>query len=386
MAESDPPLPVPASAPPPASAAARGVDTRAVLRVVLTVISAVLALYLIYLLRTPLEWMVIAAFIAIAVSGPVNILNRHMRRGPAIALVYLGVILAPIAMLAVLVPPVVTQVGNLADNAPKYARDVTDFAQRNKRLQELDNKYDLTKKVEDAAANLPSKAGDAASTLADLGAGFISSLFAAITILILSIFMVGAAPRWRSAFLRMHPPDRADALNRMFDRIGTAVGNYVRGALLQALIAGVSSYIVLVILGVPYPLALALVIFLLDLVPLVGATIGALLVGVVTVFQDFPTVTIIWAIWSIVYQQIENNLIQPRIQARQVQVEPFFVLGSVLFGSTLFGVIGALLAIPAAASLQIAIREYGVYSGSLRAPKDERETELSEGQSPAPRE
>jgi predicted PurR-regulated permease PerM len=360
------------------------VDTRAVLRVVLIVISAVLALYLIYLLRRPLQWMVIAAFIAIAVSGPVNVLNRHMRRGPAIALVYVGVILAPIAMLAVLVPPIVTQVGNLADNAPKYASDVTDFAQRNKRLQELDEKYDLTTKVEDAAADLPSKAGDAAGLLADLGAGFIASLFAAVTILILSIFMVGAAPRWRAAFLRMHPPDRADALNRMFDRIGAAVGNYVRGALLQALIAGVSSYIVLLILGVPYPLALALVIFLLDLVPLVGATIGALLVGVVTVFQDFPTVTIIWAVWSIVYQQLENNIIQPRIQARQVQVEPFFVLGSVLFGSTLFGVIGALLAIPAAASLQIAVREYAVYSRSLRVPKDSREAELSEGQSPAP--
>jgi predicted PurR-regulated permease PerM len=355
-----------------------------VLRVVVIVLSSALALYLVYLLRRPLEWMVIAAFIAIAVSGPVNVLNRHMRRGLAIALVYLGVILTPIAMLAVLVPPIVTQVGNLARNAPQYARDVSDFAQRNKRLQELDDKYDLTKKVEDAASNLPSKAGDAAGTLADLGAGFVSSLFAAITILILSIFMVGAAPRWRSVFLRRHPPDRADALNRMFDRIGAAVGNYVRGALLQALIAGVTSYLVLLILGAPYPLALALVIFVLDLVPLVGATIGALLVGIVTLFQDFPTATIIWAVWSIVYQQIENNLIQPRIQARQVQVEPFFVLASVLFGSTLFGVIGALLAIPAAASLQIAVREYAVYSGSLRPPRDGREAELSDGQSPAP--
>jgi predicted PurR-regulated permease PerM len=375
---------VAAGASPAPTPSTRVIDTRAVLRVVLTVIAAVLALYLIYLLRTPLQWMVIAAFIAIAVSGPVNFLNRHMRRGFAIALVYLGVILAPIAMLAVLVPPVVTQVGNLADKAPQYARDVTDFAQRNRRLQKLDDKYDLTKKVEDAAADLPSKAGDAASLLADLGAGFISSLFAAITILILSLFMVGAAPRWRSAFLRMHPPDRADALNRMFDRIGTAVSGYVRGALLQAFIAGLTSYIVLLILGVPYPLALALVIFILDLVPLIGATIGAILVGVVTLFQDFPTATIIWAIWSIVYQQIENNLIQPRIQSRQVQVEPFFVLASVLFGSALFGVIGALLAIPAAASLQIAIHEYLVYRGSLGAPKDDREAELAEGESPAP--
>jgi predicted PurR-regulated permease PerM len=123
----------------------------------------------------------------------------------------------------------------------------------------------------------------------------------------------------------------------------------------------VSSWIVLEILGVPYPVALALIIALLDLVPLVGATLGAVLVGVVTLFNDFPTATIVWAIWSVIYQQIENTVIQPRIQSRAVQVEPFVVLVAVLFGSTLFGVFGALLAIPAAATLQIAIHEYSYY-------------------------
>jgi predicted PurR-regulated permease PerM len=360
-------------------------DPLAVLRVMLVVVAVVLVLYVIYLLRQPLGWMFISAFIAIAASGPVGMLNRHMRRGPAIAIVYLGIILIPLGMLAVLVPPIVDQAGNLANNAPKYAQDLNDFSQRNKRLQELDNKYDLTTKVQDAAANLPSKIGDAASTLADLGAGFISSLFAGVTILILSIFMVGAGPRWRATFLRAHPPDRADALNRLFDRISAAVGNYVLGALVQALIAGVTSWIVLTLLGVPYPLALALVIFVLDLIPLVGATIGAVLVGIVTLFQDFPTAVIVWAVWSIVYQQIENNVIQPRIQARQVQVEPFFVLASVLFGSALFGIVGALLAIPAAASIQIIVREYLRYRGArLRPAKDAREVELGKGQAPAP--
>uniref|UniRef100_UPI00397AE9CF AI-2E family transporter n=1 Tax=Salmonella sp. SAL4447 TaxID=3159902 RepID=UPI00397AE9CF len=90
--------------------------------------------------------------------------------------------------------------------------------------------------------------------------------------------------------------------------------------------------------------SLAVLIFLLDLVPLVGATLGAILVGVITLFSDFPTDTIVWIIWSIVYQQVENNVIQPRIQARAVQVHPFVVLTSVLFGSTLFGILGALLA------------------------------------------
>jgi predicted PurR-regulated permease PerM len=350
-------------------------DTRAVFRAVLIVIAVVLTLYLLYLLRKPLGWMVIASFIAIAVSGPINLLSRHMRRGFAIAIVYVIVVLTPFAMLAVLVPPIVEQGQNLADKAPQYAQDVQDYVNKNERLQDLNDKYDLTTKLQEQANKLPEKLGSAAGTLADLGASLVSGIFAAVTILFLSLFMTGAAPRWRKAFLRMHPPHRAELLDRMFDRVAEAVGNYVAGALLQALIAGVTSYVVLLILGVPYPLALALVIFALDLVPLIGATIGAFVVGLVTVFQDFPTVTIIWVIWSIVYQQVENNVIQPRIQAKQTSVEPFFVLASVLFGSALFGVIGALLAIPAAASVQIAIREYLIYSGRLRGEGDDDEDE-----------
>jgi predicted PurR-regulated permease PerM len=331
------------------------------LRVVAVVVTTVLALYLIYLLRQPLGWLVLAGFIAVAVSGPVKFLERKMRRGFAIFIVYLGVILIPVLIAAVLVPPIVDQANNLATNAPQYARDLTKTVQNNKTLRDLDEKYDLTAKIEEQAAMLPGKVGDAAGVLADVGAGIVSSIFAGITILILSIFMAGAAPRWRRSFVGLHPEHRAKALNRLFDRTGTAVGGYVRGALLQAVIAGVSSWIVLEILSVPYPVALALIIALLDLVPLVGATLGAVVVGIVTLFNDFPTATIVWAVWSVIYQQIENTVIQPRIQSRAVQVEPFVVLVAVLFGSALFGVFGALLAIPAAATLQIAIHEYSYY-------------------------
>jgi predicted PurR-regulated permease PerM len=112
---------------------------------------------------------------------------------------------------------------------------------------------------------------------------------------------------------------------------------------------------------VPFAAALAIVIFFSDLVPLVGATIGAVLVGIVTVFGDFPTATIVWVIYSIAYQQLENTVIQPQIQKRAVNVHPFIVLVAVLFGSTLLGVLGALVAIPVAASVQIAIREWWQY-------------------------
>src|SRR4051812_15250226 len=355
-------IPQPAAAelgPEPGSRSAAIITMTA--RIVAVVVLAVLALYLVYLLRRPIGWLVLAGFIAVAASGPVRLFERWIRRGLAITIVYIAVILVPFLIAAVLVPPIVDQANNLATNAPRYARDLTSAVQDNKTLRDLDRKYDLTGKIQEQAAKLPGKVGDAAGVLADVGAGIISSIFAGGTILILSIFMVGAAPRWREAFVRLHDEKRARALNRLFDRTANAVGGYVRGALLQALIAGVTSWVVLEILGVPYPVALALVIALLDLVPLVGATLGAIVVGIVTLFNDFPTATIIWAVWSVVYQQVENTVIQPRIQSRAVQVEPFVVLVAVLFGSTLFGVFGALLAIPAAATLQIAIYESSLY-------------------------
>jgi predicted PurR-regulated permease PerM len=132
----------------------------------------------------------------------------------------------------------------------------------------------------------------------------------------------------------------------------------VAGALTIAAIAGVSSYIVLLILGVPFRAPLAVIIGLFSLIPLVGATIAAVLVGLVTLFNDFPGDTIAWAIWAIVYQQLENHLIQPQIQRRTVNVHPFVVVVSVLFGASLFGVLGAIVAIPVAASIQIALREW----------------------------
>jgi predicted PurR-regulated permease PerM len=387
------PAPEPAAdalLPPPDARTRLTVATAA--RVVGVVVVATLSIYLIYLLRQPLGWLVLAGFIAIAVSGPVRVLERRLRRGLAITVVYLAVILIPFLIAAVLIPPIVDQANNLATNAPRYARDLTDTVRNNKTLHDLDRKYDLTAKIQEQAGKLPAKVGDAAGVLADVGAGILSSIFAGVTILILSIFMVGGAPRWRQAFARLHPEQRADALNRLFDRTGTAVGGYVRGALLQALIAGVSAWIVLEILGVPYPVALALIIALLDLVPLVGATLGAVLVGIVTLFNDFPTATIVWAVWSIIYQQVENTVIQPRIQSRAVQVEPFVVLVAVLFGSALFGVFGALLAIPAAATIQIAIYEYSLYRrgrletqpGEEPLPEPPKDPLGGDGPDPAP--
>jgi predicted PurR-regulated permease PerM len=362
----------------PQAASATAVSARVVLRVVLTVVLVVLTLYLIYLLRTPLTWIFIAGFLAIALSGPVNWLTRRTgRRGVAIALVYIALILVPVLLAAIMVPPLVEQLNNLINNLPAYVQDLQDLVDENETLRQLEEDYNITAELQKQASTLPGRVGDAAGILSDIGLGLVNSIFAGITILVLSLFMIGSGRRWLDWIAERQGPARAAWIQRLFDRIGNAVGNYVAGALGQALIAGVLAYIVLLILGVPYAGPLAVVIFLLDLVPLVGATLGAIAVGIITLFNDFPTATIVWAIWSVIYQQIENNVIQPRIQARAVSVHPFVVLVSVLFGSTLFGVLGALLAIPVAAAIQISIIEYN----RLRRPET-----IAAVQAPAPEE
>jgi predicted PurR-regulated permease PerM len=221
--------------------------------------------------------------------------------------------------------------------------------------------------VQEQAKKLPGKIGNAAGLLKDLGVGVVNSVFAGLTILILSIFMVADGRRWILKGLDFQPLERRERLDRALSRISTAVANYVGGALTQATIAGLTSFVVMKILGIPFAAPLAVLVGFADLVPLVGATIAAVLVGIVTIFADFPIDTIIWVVWAIVYQQLENTVIQPQIQRRAVDLHPFLVLVSVLFGSTLFGVAGALLAIPAAASVQIALGEWWQFRQSGRA-------------------
>src|SRR5881398_1284719 len=124
---------------------------RAIARIVLIVVGVCLGLYLLYLLRQPISWVLISVFLAVALSRPVNYLNRYMRRGLAIAGVYLGLLASVVALGLLLIPPIVSQVNKLADNAPRYAQDVRDYVEKNKRLRKLERDYKITDKIEKEA-------------------------------------------------------------------------------------------------------------------------------------------------------------------------------------------------------------------------------------------
>ena len=334
------------------------INVRDIVRIVLTVVCVVVTLYLLWTLRKPIGWLLAAVFLATALSPPVNYLARSMKRGFAIAITYLGLLLVPILLISLIVPPLISEANNFADHVPEYADDVTNYVQDNDTLRKLNEDYDITSKLEEEAGKLPNRLGGAAGTLRDIGLGIVNSLFALLTILVMTAFLLGSGRRWTDQFIRSRPPEQRERLRRSLDNIGSAVSGYVAGALAIAFIAGTATFIVLTILGIPFAGPLAVMAGFASLIPLVGATIAAVLIGVVTVFADFPTDTIIWTVWAIGYQQIENNLIQPQIQKRTVNVQPLITIFAVLCGGTLLGVVGAIAAIPIAASIQILLREY----------------------------
>jgi predicted PurR-regulated permease PerM len=365
---------------------------RTVLAATLTILAVAAVLALVWLLRGPLSWLALAGFIAVAVSGPAARLERHMPRGLAVTVVYLGVLLVPALVGLIVVPPLVRAASDLIDQAPRYADDVQTYVNGNETLRGLDDDFDIVEQLQDQADQLPARAGDAASWLGDLGVGVVNSVFAAVTILILSVFLVGSGRRWIDALLDIGTPEHASRIKVVLDRMAGAVGAYIGGALLQAGIAGALAFVVMTILGVPFAAPLAVTVALFGLIPMVGATIAAVIVGIVTVFNDFPTATIVWVVWAVLYQQLENTVIQPRIQKRAVGVHPLGVMVAVLFGGTLLGVAGALLAVPMAASLQIGVLAWWEYRQELVAAaagedggaEDESPLAETDGPGPAP--
>ncbi|MGH2744925.1 MAG: AI-2E family transporter, partial [Pseudonocardiaceae bacterium] len=189
-------------------------NAREIVRIVVIVVCVAITLYLLFLLRRPITWLLISIFLAVALSPPVNALAARMRRGLAITLVYLGLLAVPLLLIALIVPPLITEANNFADNVPQYARDVTNFVQENERLRELNRDYDITSRLEEEAGKLPERLGGAAGTLRDVGFGIVNSAFALITILVLTAFLLGSGRRWVDAGIGMRPPEQRERLRR----------------------------------------------------------------------------------------------------------------------------------------------------------------------------
>lgn len=293
----------------------------------------------------------VALFLAIGLNPAVDRLRRFgLPRGAAVAAVTFGLLLLLCGGLFALVPPVVTQSTEFADKLPQYIEDL----KNNATINDLNERYDVIDKVQNAV-NADTISGALGGVLG--GAQFLfGTVFRVLTVLVLTIYFMAAFDRIKGAAYQLVPASRRERVALITDEILSKVGAYMVGAIAIAVVAGVSTYVFLIIAGVAYPFALAVVVAVCDLIPQIGATIGAVVVSIVGFAESLP-VGIACAVFFIVYQQVENYLIYPKVMRRSVEVSDVAAIVAALLGVALFGVIGALVAIPAVAAVQLILRE-----------------------------
>jgi predicted PurR-regulated permease PerM len=341
---------------------------RTVVVVLGIILAAAVMIEIVRVARGVLIWIVIAAFLAAALNPAVVWLQEHgiPRRGLAVTVTFVGTILAIVAVAATFVPTLIDQVNAFIDAVPGYVEDLTAGEGR---LGFLERDYHITERVRDALSD-----GGATKVLGLSGAaiaitkGIITAVVATVTIAFLTLFMLLEGPAWIERFYSLLPEEKQPRWRAVGNDIYRTIGGYVSGNLTISLIAGVASTVVLLVLGVPYAVALGLVVAILDLVPLAGATIAAILVSTVA-FLDSTTSGVVVIVFFILYQQLENHVLQPIVYGRTVQLSPLAVLIAVLIGAELAGVVGALAAIPVAGAIQVILVDWLNHRrGGVRRP------------------
>ncbi len=329
---------------------------RAVLSVIGVLIAVAVVLEVLWVTKSVLIWALIALFLAMALNPAVEFLvNRGLRRPFAVGIVFVGAILVIVGIAATFVPTLVREVNDFADAVPGYIEDLT---KGRGRLGFLERDYHIVERAREAIEK--SGVGGVlglSSTALSVTKSILNAVVATLTIAFLTLFMLLEGPTWVERVYGLMPETSQPRWRKVGGDIYRTVGGYVTGNLAISLVAGVSSTIVLLVLGVPYAVALGLVVAILDLVPLAGATIAAVIVSLVG-FLHSTTAGIILVVFFVLYQQLENHVLQPLVYGRTVQLSPLVVLLAVLMGAELAGVIGALGAIPVAGSLQVILIDW----------------------------
>jgi predicted PurR-regulated permease PerM len=329
---------------------------RTIFRALLIVVTVAVALEIVWIARHVITWMVIALFLALALNPLVGWIQRRTKlsRGLAISVAYLLVLVAIVAVGASFVPRLIEEVNGLVQALPNYVHDLTHGRGR---LGFLETKYHVVEKVRQQVQNGGAKRIFGLSGAAlSVTKGVITIIAATVTIVFITFFMLLEGGMWMERVYSLFPESSRPRWRRVGDDIYKTVGGYVTGNILISVIAGASITVVLLIMGVPYAVALGLLVAVLDLIPLAGATIAGIIVAVVAFLHSVPA-GIVAVVFFILYQQLENHFLQPVIYGRTVQLSPLAVLVSVLVGAELAGIVGALAAIPVAGAIQVIVRD-----------------------------
>jgi predicted PurR-regulated permease PerM len=332
-------------------------SVRTVLAVIALVIAAWALLAVVSITRHVITWLLVALFFAMALNPAVEWFLRHgvRRRGYAVGLTYALTLIGVAAIGYAFIPTLVHQVNDFVQAVPGYVDDLT---KGRGRFGFLETKYHIVERIREQINK-----GGASKVLGLTGAAVsitksvISLVVAAITIAFLTFFMLLEGPTWTDRIYGLMPERSRPRWRKVGYDIYRTVGGYVFGNLAISLIAGTLTTIVLLALGVPFAVALGVIVAILDLIPLAGATMAGIVIGLVA-FLHSITAGIVVVVFFVVYQQIENHFLQPVIYSRTVQLSPLAVLVAILIGAEVAGILGALGAIPVAGAIQVLLIDW----------------------------
>ena len=333
----------------------RGVPVRTILATIALVLATFVGLLVVRELAKIISWLVVAAFIAVLATPVVDFLQHKVgfRRGLATVAVFIVGFAVISALLFTFVRPLVGQVGTFADALPEFIEDAQEGRGR---LGELVQRYNVESFVEDNQDRIREWLRDLGANSLSLLSSVANTVFAVLTILVLSFLMIVQGPDITQGALNVISPANRHRVRRVAADCAKACTGYMAGALLICTIAGSTTFIFLTLLGVPFNGVLGLWVGFAALIPLVGATLGAIPTVLVAFLHSTPA-GIATVIFYVIYQQVENNFLQPTVMSRTVNLNPLSVLVAVLVGVELFGILGALLAIPLAGAVQVIIRD-----------------------------
>jgi predicted PurR-regulated permease PerM len=305
--------------------------------------------------RSVIILIVVALFLAIGLSPVVEwLVARGLRRGLAIAIVFLVVIGAFVGFGFAVVPPVIEQSNAFVKELPTYLSDL----RKNPTVRQFDDDYGVIERAQKYVTS-----GDMGQRLfggiVGVGKVVLNAVFTAFSLLIMTLYFLAALPSMKRQAYRLVPSTRRERVTLLSDEILNRIGGFVSGALTVAFIAGLTSYVFLLVIGLPYALALAVFVAIFDLIPLVGATIAAVVVSLLG-FTDSVVVGVVCVAFYVAYQQFENYVVYPRVMRKAVDVPAPVTVVAVLLGGALLGVVGALLAIPIAAAALLIIRQVAI--------------------------
>jgi predicted PurR-regulated permease PerM len=300
-----------------------------------------------------------AAVLAIGLDPAVRRIERLGKsRGQAVTLIFLGVVALVVLFAWLVIPPLIRQIGELADDIPNYVRDLS---RRDDAIGRYFQQQDMAERLRDFIADLPSRISESFGTIVGVAGRVTSTIFNVLTVGILTVYFLTSLPRIRRTSAVAFAPSARERAEAVMDQAVSRIGGYVAGILTTASIAGVSALVFFTILNIfgldmPFGLPLAIWAALMGLIPTVGAYIGAT-PAVIVAFFSSPLTGVLVLVYFIVYQQVENYAIQPRIMKNAVNISPAAVIISTLVFGSLGGFAGALLALPAAATIKVVLVE-----------------------------